>query len=229
LNDFHPVPPVVFISPHLDDVALSCAKFLHDNPGSTVITVLAGAPKEDHFGYNARTTGEQYAPAAIQVRRDEDARAMSILSAHCVWLDLLDGDYFEAHSSPKDQLRLRDSIRDAIDESGARSVIAPLGLIHADHAVVSNACLDLARHSMLDWYFYMEMPYGQALPRKMTRRLKEIRKTVNMETLEPYSGNADVKNRVIRLYASQYRHVRRSFPSGYQATIVDSEQYWRIH
>ena len=229
MNTFQPVPPVVFISPHLDDVALSCAKFLHRNPGSTVVTVLAGAPNQHHLGYNAMTTGQHFAPAAMQVRRDEDAEAMSSLSANYVWLDLLDRDFLERDPSPEDQLRMQHAIGDAVAKSGAQSVVAPLGLIHADHGAVSNACLSLIPHSTLDWYLYMEMPYGQARPRKMTRRLKEVRKVVNLTSLEPYWGDDEVKNRAIRLYASQIRHVRKSFPRGFAATLVDGERYWRIH
>jgi hypothetical protein len=88
LNPFAPASPVCFISTHLDDVALSCSHFLAAHPGATVVTVFAGAPPESRVdGWNAKTTGEAYAPDALRVRRDEDALALAVVNASPYWLD----------------------------------------------------------------------------------------------------------------------------------------------
>ena len=228
MSGFEPLGPVMVISTHLDDAVLSCAQFIHANPGTTVVTVLAGAPDVYHKGYNSKSTGKPYAPDAVRMRRDEDAKAMSMLSAQYVWLDLLDNDYLQANPRIDDQDEIRDAISGVLRERQPVSVVAPLGLIHADHVAVSDACLELAIRSEHEWYLYMDMPYGPAVPRTVPQRIATVETKVELEVLEPFHGDPDIKRPVMKAYSSQYGPTRRSHRRGFRASMKASEQYWRI-
>jgi LmbE family N-acetylglucosaminyl deacetylase len=38
------LPPLLVISPHLDDAVFSCGQLLEVHPGATVVTIFAGRP-----------------------------------------------------------------------------------------------------------------------------------------------------------------------------------------
>ena len=225
---FRPQTPVVLISPHLDDVALSCAKFVYSSPGAVVVTPLAGAPSGKHEGWSSRTTGESESPAAQQVRRDEDARAMTLLAARYVWLDLLAREYLHGDPSPTRGQDIKDAIQQTLKECDAVSVVAPLGITHSDHIAVSDACIDIATESDLDWYLYLDMPYAQARPRRMWKRLGAIGERVDLQTFQPFEGDSDMKRQVVLSYASQVLALKSGFGRKFDATITGPEQYWSI-
>jgi LmbE family N-acetylglucosaminyl deacetylase len=218
---------VFFISTHLDDVVLSCSYFLLANPGSTVVTVLAGAPEKQHEGYNSNTTGERYAPDAVQKRRKEDAAALSLFSAKPIWLSLFDNDYINKDPRTDDQLEIMDSISHAINQGSARSIVAPLGFVHSDHIAVSNACVKLAINSDLEWFFYMDMPYTQRYPDSLAARLSELQKLLGLEALEPLEANGEIKLKAFKLYGSQYEPTGGG-KVGFESEMLTPEQYWRV-
>ena len=228
MSKLEPLEPVLVLSPHLDDAVLSCGHFLYAHPSTIVVTVLAGAPDTFHEGYNSETTDKPYAPDAISVRRDEDRRAMDFLSATPVWLDLLDADY-GAYRPPTDYGDvIQGEIGRVLNETRPKSVFAPLGLINADHLAVSEACLALAVNSPFAWYLYMDLPYGLARPRKVSRRVAAISQRVQLVELDRYDGEPSVKQRAMGLYASQYAPTRRNFTKGFDATMRGGERYWRV-
>lgn len=227
MNDFAPARPVCFVSPHLDDAALSCASFLSKNPGSIVITALSGAPDTDHDGYNATTTGETYAPKAIAQRRREDADAMALLSAQPVWIDLYDNDYLHQFPRTADKHDIMAAIDREIEEAQAAAVVAPLGFVHSDHVAVSNACLQLSLASTREWYLYMDMPYAQTFPKELDRRLRDVRRVFEVESLEPFPANGERKREAVKCYQTQYGPISRD-QSGFEPAMIASEQYWRV-
>ena len=228
MSKFEPLEPVLVLSPHLDDAVLSCGSFLHAHPSTTVVTVLAGAPDAFHEGYNSETTGKPYAPDAIGVRRDEDRRAMDFLGATPIWLDLLDADY-AAYRPPTDYGDvIKDEIGRVLDEIRPKSVFAPLGLMHADHVAVSQACLELAVDSPFAWYLYMDLPYGLANRRLSSRRVATISRHVRLVEFDSYVGEPGIKQRAMSLYASQYAMTRRNFRKKFDATMRGTERYWRV-
>jgi LmbE family N-acetylglucosaminyl deacetylase len=85
--------PRLFVSPHLDDVAISCGHLISEWPGATVLTVCGSAPNSKADGWDRRTTGKETASDAINVRRTEDLRATTVLRATPVWLDFFDSQY----------------------------------------------------------------------------------------------------------------------------------------
>jgi hypothetical protein len=93
---------------------------------------------------------------------------------------------------------------------------------------VSDACLQLAVNSNLTWYLYMDLPYGLAIRRTVSKRLRDIRKRFQLEEFIAYEGETGVKRRIMHLYESQYAPTRLSNRRGFEATMTGSERYWRI-
>ncbi|MGA7834739.1 MAG: PIG-L family deacetylase [Acidimicrobiales bacterium] len=228
MPEFRPVSPVMIVSPHLDDAVLSCGHFLYRNPSTSVVTILAGAPVEMHEGYNSKTTGKRYAPDAIALRRAEDQSAMDFAGATPIWLDLLDADYSEYREHDDYVEIIREALDRVLGSSDAKSVVAPLGLIHADHRAVSEACLQLAVDSNLAWYLYMDLPYGFSIRRAVSKRLRDIKRRFPLEEFVAYEGDTAVKRSMMNLYESQYAPTMLSNRRGFEATMTGSERYWRI-
>jgi LmbE family N-acetylglucosaminyl deacetylase len=228
VKTFLPLAPVIIISPHLDDGVLSCAQLIDASSDVTVVTVLAGAPNEHHEGYNSRSTGENFAPNAMKRRRAEDADALSLLSSKFEWLDFLDGDYMDERPRVDDDHVIRDAIVRVLRKENPVSVISPLGLYHDDHLLVSDVCLEIARQGEFEWYLYMDMPYGLAIPTTVSQRLAIVEETLDLKSLEPFSGNPDVKRLSMKRYVSQYGPTKRSHRRGFRAAMKAPERYWRV-
>jgi LmbE family N-acetylglucosaminyl deacetylase len=229
VQPFTPVPPVCFISTHLDDVALSCAHWLGAHPGASVLTVLAGAPSvERRHGWNYVTTGEAFAPEAIRVRRSEDVAALATLAASPYWIDLWDSQYVGEEREDGDVMQA--SIRDLLEAIRPRSVVGPIGVHHPDHIAVADACLDLAGASDLSWYGYLDLPYARTFADEVGRRLAGLRArkaTVDLVACEPFLPTADIKERAVGLYRSQDQQVRADHP-GFERALTDPERFWAI-
>jgi LmbE family N-acetylglucosaminyl deacetylase len=223
-----PAGPVLVISAHLDDAVLSCGYLLLNNPQSVVLTVLAGAPEIFHDGYNSIATGERYAPDAVRKRRNEDIAAMKFLSASSpIWLGFLDRDYLRKHCRRNDHEEMVRAIDQVIREIGARSIVTPLGFGHLDHVAVSNACIELAKNSDLEWYLYMDMPYAQWHPRALRKREAFIRRILNIDGLEPLQIDTDQKLMAFKLYESQYAGTSGGKPD-FDQMMKKAERYWRV-
>ena len=89
----------IFLSPHFDDVALSCGGLVWQltNEGHRVEiwTIMAGLPTEGPYSEFARQNHEAWGmsgKAAILMRQAEDRAACAILGAsarHCSWRDVI--------------------------------------------------------------------------------------------------------------------------------------------
>jgi len=220
--------PIVVVSPHLDDAALSCAHVLAAYPGCAVLTVLAGAPETYHDGYNSRWTNQDFAPDAIQIRRDEDERALATLGARPVWLDLLDADYTTFRGQQDYPVLVRRGIVESLRTLEPHTVFAPLGLIHRDHTLVSDACLDILPDASTDLILYMDLPYGLAYPRVATRRRRQIAKTARMTPVEVVPSTNLDKGALVQMYASQVAPLRETSSRAFDQMVTGEERYWRI-
>jgi LmbE family N-acetylglucosaminyl deacetylase len=224
MTTFVPSRPVAFISPHLDDAALSCGHTIAAHPGAHVITVFTAAPAVINAnGPNEQKTGRAFAPDALQVRREEDAAAMEVLNAHAQWLGLHELEYAGAN---QDEQLITGALRSAIAAVGARSVIAPLGVHHPDHVAVSNACLMIATASALDWYLYLDMPYAQHYVEEKADRLQSIDAAVGLLSLEAVIPIGDVKRIAVEKYVSQLDGLRKQ--PRFEKSLSDPEHYWRL-
>jgi LmbE family N-acetylglucosaminyl deacetylase len=221
---FAPEPPVLFVSPHLDDVVHSCAHFLERNPAATVVTVFAGAPQVPASRWDRGTTGEAWAPSAVGRRRDEDAAALAELGATPVWLPLADGLY-----GPPDPAEVRTELGQALSQLGPSSVVAPLGIRHPDHVAVSDACLALANSIGATWYLYQEVPYAQEWPELASQRLTEVSDRVeHLVPLRPVpADDPATKAWAMDHYGSQVPALRR-FVKAFDISMGAAERYWRV-
>ena len=228
MNQFQPSGPALVVSTHLDDAVLSCGHFLSFHPDAVVLTVLAGAPEKLREGYNANTTGELYAPDAVQKRREEDAAAMEYLSVRSpIWLGLYDNDFVHRFRRRRDHSEIMRQVRGAIQDSEATSVVTPLGLVHSDHIAVADVCNSLAADSELEWFIYMDMPYAQRRPKSLEKRERDVRRTLNLEQLEPLAVDANRKHEAFRRYKTQYLPIGRN-EKEFGDEMKTPERYWAV-
>lgn len=85
----------VYVSPHLDDAALSCGGQITEerDKGSpvTVVTLFAGVPRYDSLSEFARSVLEEYGePDWMEKKRSEDAEALEMLGVRILHLDELE-------------------------------------------------------------------------------------------------------------------------------------------
>lgn len=212
---------LTIVSPHLDDAVFSCGTLLERTPGATVVTVFAGTPRDAPLTDWDRQCGFASAQAAMQARRTEDAKALAMLGASPVWLDLLDAQYGGAYR-PEDIER---HLAPCLDRRRGGMVAVPLGLFHSDHQVVHEACLRLhAGHPELEWLCYEDALYRR-LPGLLQDRLASLLRSGWRLTpvIAPTSASG-AKARAVRAYASQLRAFGEG---GYEDTDLP-ERLWRL-
>jgi LmbE family N-acetylglucosaminyl deacetylase len=99
------VYPHVYLSPHFDDVALSCGGLVHQQTAAgeqvLVITIFAGRPDYGNLGPFAREMHALWGnpPDILETRQAEDLQAMQTLGADYVRLGYLDALYRQERSS----------------------------------------------------------------------------------------------------------------------------------
>jgi LmbE family N-acetylglucosaminyl deacetylase len=229
-NDALPgVGPVLVISPHLDDAVLSCGQLIGMCERTTIATVLAGFPAGVHGGWSGRTTGLPIAREANSRRREEDLLASHRLGARSVWFDILAQEYCPSPPPFERLARIHEAVATAIATTGARTVCLPLGVTHPDHVAVSDAVIQVALSSKLTFFVYMDMPYGQARPDHVKRRLRNMRRHVGIDDATLLVGDLQAKQEAIDAYASQVVELHRGFGRYFDRLLTEPEQYWRIH
>lgn len=216
------------ISPHLDDAVLSCAQLINSRPGTTILTVLAGFPPGTHEGWSARTTGLTIAKDANHRRREEDERASHILASRSKWIDLFALEYVLGGSPDERQSKIEEVLVEAVTATDAHVVFIPLGVTHPDHIAVSDAALRAVFGTDLACFVYMDMPYGQARPGRVRRRLRELRRKVAVEPLVQFVGDLERKAEAVRAYSSQVTELQ-AFGRHFDRVFTDPETYWPVH
>lgn len=147
---------MLVLSPHFDDAVLSCGALLAYHPDSMVLTVYAGVPDADMPAPDwDRRCGFSSARQAMRVRGQENHRALAILRAHDLRLDLLDSQYGGIGAG------MHAGLQAALQRHLPDIVLFPLGLFHEDHIRLSDTVLRLRRqhsHACL-WVAYEDVPY----------------------------------------------------------------------
>lgn len=181
----HPPYDLLYLSPHLDDVALSCGGqiFQHTQAGRRVliVTVTAGEPELDPSGQisdYARSLHDRWALLADAAagRRAEDAAACALLGADFLHLDVADciyrlhsqtgqpfyvsdGDLFGPVHPAEAGLVARLAARFG-ELSTAGQVMVPLGVgNHVDHQITRLAAEQVWGTGEL--VYYEDYPYAQ--------------------------------------------------------------------
>jgi LmbE family N-acetylglucosaminyl deacetylase len=205
----------VVVSPHLDDGVLSCGRLLAGNPGSLVITVLAGSGTswDEPTEWDA-TCGFRPGDDVAGARRREDAAALAVVGARPVWLDLLDQQY---RDGPTPAAEIAAAIAAVLP--AAVPVVGPLGLIHPDHLAVADAVAMLrARDPDREWWAYADVPYEGRCDGEDDRR------SAGLESGLPGPlGDPARKRAAIRRYRSQIRGLEVDLP-----LFGRPERYWRL-
>lgn len=120
--------PMLIVSPHLDDAALSCWTLL-DRPGVEVLTAFAGRPTEPVSASHDALAGFPDSDAAMDARLAEDRAALDGFGVASRRLDLLDLAYAPLPRSADDAERLATAVQDWI--AAARGAHRPVVLLPA--------------------------------------------------------------------------------------------------
>src|SRR5690348_7134866 len=110
---------ILVLSPHLDDAVLGCGHLLAAHPGTTVLTVFAGAPV---------------------ARRREDVDALDELGVEPVWLDFVEHQYLDRDDWVR-PAAIVDTLEAAVRDIDPTMVVAPFGLANPDHDCTHEAAL----------------------------------------------------------------------------------------
>jgi len=176
--------PLLIVSPHLDDAALSCAALIARRLPVDVLTLFAGEPDPPRQGSWDRTIGFRDSAASMRARREEERAAFAATPHRLHLLDLLEWQHL-AGPRPAEDL---DAIADAVirwnrqADRGFVAIPAGAGLTpgrirgrmrklagatlgptqHPDHVFARDAVLE-ALSSLVDLQvvLYEEFPYSR--------------------------------------------------------------------
>lgn len=196
---------ILAVSPHLDDAVLSAGALISTQPGSTVLTVFAGAPSyyEGLTEWDAES-GFSEGDDVVALRREEDRRATAQLGAQSLWLDFLDEQYAELRPTAAE---IAASIVGHIEQLQPETIAFPLGQGHDDHERTHEACAlllttraSLAQH----WVAWADIPYRSRHPELYAERLDSLRS--NGFLLTPFDVEpTDAKRAAVAEYPTQAR------------------------
>lgn len=174
--------PILVVSPHLDDAALSLGATIYTlarRQEVRILTVLANDPESNLPAqpWDERC-GFASAAAAARGRRAEDVAASKILGAQVQWLSFPDS----SHPPMAEPDEVKRAVAEAV--RGAGTVLAPgYPLAHPDHAMVSALTVEACLFTDSRLGLYVEQPYAsRALLRsdrtgdRPNRRLQEAQR-----------------------------------------------------
>ncbi|NJN84807.1 MAG: PIG-L family deacetylase [Caldilineaceae bacterium] len=213
----------IYLSPHLDDAALSCGGqiFQRTRRGEAilVVSVMAGDPSEVVVSDYAQSLHTRWAllASAADARRAEDLAACRVLGADALHWDVADCIY---RTDPQSGLPFYTSDDDifgaiAVAETTlvaelarrlsalppSKILFAPLGIgHHVDHQLTRAAAE--RSHAPESLRYYADYPYAQD-EAALGEALKTINTPLQLEVipLDPQALNAKI--RAISAYASQ--------------------------
>lgn len=186
----------IYLSPHLDDAALSAGGWLYDRARSgdpvEIWTIMCGFPKTRQLSPFARFLHHQWgmesAKQVVDGRRREDKNAASILGAKAVHFDFLDciyrrdrnGDwlYYDIFVEPSPgEADLPGRIAEAVSErlQPDDELVCQLGIgLHVDHVTVRLAAELLGRPLR----YVADIPYLFDHPKHLKSKAAGMRKKV---------------------------------------------------
>ena len=221
-----PLQRLLVISPHCDDAVFSCGDLLAAHPGSMIATVFAGGPPcGEPLTEWDRAAGFEPGEDVMGRRREEDARALALLSAQPLWLTFLDSQY---HRTPAREDISR-ALRGVMETVRPYSVFVPWGLFHSDHALASDAALAL-RHQYRgpSWFLYEDAIYRR-IPGLLSERIARMRAghLYARPVAVGSNRNDPRKSEALHCYQSQLRALTSRGRPGY-LDALDPERFWLI-
>lgn len=202
---------VLVTSTHLDDAILSCGQFLAGRNDCTVLTVFTGIPNKDVLTEYDKDTGFKSSKEAMEARRWEDGEATALLGAEKIYLDFYDSQYNIPNKG------LKGALEQAIKNYDM--VLAPLGLRHPDHELVSDTILSM-RDRIKKLYLYEDLPHRVTHPELVFARLQMF-PNAKLEFIG--DGALEEKLRALICYRSQMRRGDLNIHN-----ICVSERFWKV-
>ncbi len=240
-----PRGPLLILSPHYDDAALSCAALLDRDEPADLLNVFTGAPETPVRTAWVALTGFTDSTASMQARGLEDDAAFSDSPHRRRHLGLLDDELSPRPRPESDREEIVKAILGWAANVERGVVAAPAGagrprsrrlrqratdlLVHPDHLVVRSAAIAAAeRAGNLRVLLYEELPYALDVPADRTVRSF----AADGRDLEPFalSVDASTKGRRIAAYASQLPHLGRHARPWIDdpASAPSVERYWYV-
>jgi len=204
--------PIVVLSPHFDDAALSCWSLIEAPGPLRVVNVFGGIPQPGQGGEWDQKLGIVDSAAHVRDRMEADRAALARAGREAITLPLLDHQYGGA----------------GVDVAGAlephlapgSAVYAPAAIgAHPDHVRVRDAAIALRSGVCL----YADLPYalqwGWELPPELEQRWTPV-------AIRLREAQRRRKVRALRAYGAQMHALATVFPP------VDSrracyEVFWR--
>lgn len=122
-----PEGPLLVVSPHMHDAALSCAALLDRGQSVTVLDVCTLVPEPDRSTEWDRRCGFSSAKEAMAVREAEEAEAYADSPHEVLAVDLLEGQYRDDLRGAMDERRLHEAVSGWLDRYGGGTVVLPAG------------------------------------------------------------------------------------------------------
>jgi LmbE family N-acetylglucosaminyl deacetylase len=122
-----PDGPLLIVSPHLDDAALSCAALLDRGAEVTVLDVFTLVPEPDRSTEWDRRCGFASAREAMAAREEEESAAFAGTRHEVLAVDLLDGQYRDDLRDVRDERRFRDALLIWVEQHESATVVLPVG------------------------------------------------------------------------------------------------------
>lgn len=208
----------VFVSPHLDDVALSCPGALYDHrvAGRRVLVAVAFS----HAGAASSKARRLY-----ETRRTEELRAAARARYDVIWGHFIDAPFRDPphrnfneivwgddHSGGELVDALTTWLAEIVSVTEPGELIGPLGVgRHVDHRLVFRALRRVADKCEADVWHYEDRPYA-LICQAVTMRLRRLGQCVDVnfeEFWESFIGAPYARNHL--LDESQRRRCRRRY------------------
>lgn len=203
----------LLISPHLDDAVLSAGRFLAGNPGSAVVTLFAGIPKDaKYLGEYDKKMGFPSSQIGMRIRRAEDDAALEILGAKAFHLNYLEAAYAQTESTYA--IALQDLIELAKEFD---AVLGPLGIRHPDHLKTREIVNVLSAWVELPFYLWADLPYRVTDPGSAWERAGKLQSA----TLD--QGDKLLKLKACKAYESQWGEDDIT-----PKNVLVAEEFWRL-
>jgi LmbE family N-acetylglucosaminyl deacetylase len=221
LRQIHDTYQHIYLSPHLDDAALSCGGMIaaqrERDERVLVVTICTGSPSPDAtlnpLAQELHANWQLSAETAVAARIAEDQAAMDVLDADYFYLGLLDAIYRHPAYCTRESLfgqpvaddplssALRVTLTGLQRRAPTAVIYSPLGVgSHVDHLNVYAVCAGLASQ-LSTLRFYEELPYA-LVDGSVAARVATVAKGLEPQLVE-ISPWMERKILSIAAYASQ--------------------------
>ncbi len=220
---------ILYLSPHLDDAALSCGGRIHQQTQAgrkvAVLTVFAGSPRTTVRTPFARELEARWGAQgdAIAMRRLEDIEALQALGAapihwgyeDCIYRrDAASGEaLYPSQTAIFDEVHPQDPVRPEVLASEIETLWQGLGRPqvyamlsagnHVDHQIAAAALLILSKRQPLDIAFYEDYPYAEDEDAVEAAVERMASLDLRAETKALAEEDLEAKLRAIACYRSQ--------------------------